>query len=287
MDFQLVAPPPDLSPWVTAGVRVSLRSPSAQPLPVHLPALVEGGLTVVLEGDLGLPGADGGFTALPRCLMSGPNPLPATLYRTPRLRCVGLRLQPAGLAALLGASPGALPAAPASAGDIWGLAWTQGLERLHDAADDDARLRVLFDFVRGWLGRHSRNGERTLKAWRLQGAALDLPGAGAAMGLTHRQFERRFDATFGLRPKLFQRIARLEGVLRAAIPSGRTDTQLALEHGYYDQSHLGRELRLLAGTSLTALVDAVRAGDERYWPLAIGARVPAPRAPDRSMSFFS
>ena len=287
MDFRLVAPPPDLLPWVTAGVRVSLRSASAQPPPVHLPALVEGGLTVVLEGDLGLPGADGRFTALPRCLMSGPHAQPATLYRTPRLRCVGLRLQPAGLAALLGASPAALPAAPTRAGDIWGLAWTHGLERLHGAADDDARIGVLFDFVRGWLRRHARNAERTRQAWRLQGAALDLAGAGAAMALSRRQFERSFDATFGLRPKLFQRIARLEGVLRAAIPSGRTDAQLALDHGYYDQSHLGRELRLLAGASLTTLVESVRARDERYWPLAIGTGIRPPLGADRAMSFFS
>lgn len=282
MDFHLAAPPPDLAPWVAMGVSVSLDSPPPGPVATHLPALVEGGLTVVLEGGFCLPAAHGGFTALPSCLVSGPQPFPHALYRTPRLRCAGLRLHPAGLAALLGDSPAMMPS-PASPGDVWGPPWHLRVEQVHEARDDQARIAVLFDFVRQRLRAHSRHIERTRKAWRLQGAALDLPGAGAALGLTHRQFERSFHAAFGLRPKLFQRVARLEGLLRAAVPSGRTDAQLALEHGYYDQSHLGRELRLLAGASLSALVEGVRAADERYWPLAIGVRAQA----QHRMSFFS
>lgn len=281
MRFQLFAPPPDLAPWVAVGVHVTIDSPSPAHVATHMPALVEGGLTVVLEGGLCLPSPAGGFATLPPCLVSGARPEAHTLYRTPRLRCVGLRLHPAGLAALLGDSPSVLPV-PVSAGDVWGLPWSHGLERVQEARGDGARIAALFDFVRGWLRRQCRPIERTRRAWHLQAAVLDLAGAGPALGVTHRQFERNFEAAFGMRPKLFQRVARLEGLLRAAIPGGRTDAQLALEHGYYDQSHLGKDLRLLAGASLTTLVEAVRSRDESYWPLTIGTQAASP-----AMSVFS
>lgn len=284
MDFRITAVPPDLAPWVAAGVEISLHSAAPGPLALHLPALVEGGLTVVLEGQL-YASTGGGLAALPAGLVSGPNPQPHLLYRSARLRSVGLRLHPAGLAALLGDSPAMLPV-PAAAGDIWGLPWQHGLEQLHQARGSNERMAVLFGFVRRWLGRHERHRHRTRQAWQLQGAALDLARAGAQLGLTHRQFERRFQATFGLRPKLFQRIARLEGLLRAAIPSGRTDALLALEHGYYDQSHLARELRLLAGAPLTTLVQAVRANDGRHELLAVGVHA-RNRASSQGTSFFS
>jgi methylphosphotriester-DNA--protein-cysteine methyltransferase len=103
-------------------------------------------------------------------------------------------------------------------------------------------------------------------------------GPESALGIGTRQFERVFNANFGLAPKLFQRVARAEGLLRDALRSGRSGAALALEHGYYDQSHMARDLRLFAGGSLRTLAQSVRSFDSEHWALAIGTRGLAPRA---------
>ncbi len=126
-------------------------------------------------------------------------------------------------------------------------------------------------FAAGFRARR----ERLQRALQLQTAALQLPDAGAAIGLTYRQFERVFGATFGIRPKLFQRISRVEAALRDALAGGRTDADIALKHGYFDQSHFGKDLRALAGAPLRNLLAEIRSPDSAYWPLAIGAAYPA------------
>jgi transcriptional regulator GlxA family with amidase domain len=68
------------------------------------------------------------------------------------------------------------------------------------------------------------------------------------LGLSLRQFERRFQATVGLRPKVFcriQRFNRISGMLEQPVRSW-ADTAAAC--GYYDQAHLIRDCRSLTGT---------------------------------------
>ena len=75
------------------------------------------------------------------------------------------------------------------------------------------------------------------------------------MGLSQRQFERRFVAHWGMAPKQFAVIARLNSALGHALAAqDRPVVELAADQGYYDQSHLGRDVRRLAGQPLQALV---------------------------------
>ena len=275
MHFHVAAPPPELAPWIVSGMHVGFDGTGSEPVPCHFPALVEGGFTVVLEGAFLLQAGDGCLVPLPTGFVSGASAQPLTLYRTPRLSCVGLRLQPAGTQVLLQASPGAL----ADADDVFGSAWGGLLDRLLGTQDAARRLVLLFAFARTRLLRQCVHAERVQRALRLQHAALQHAAPQDAVGLGVRQFERVFTSTFGLRPKLFQRVARVEGVLRDALQGGSTDAQLALRHGYYDQSHLARDLRSLVGTPLRELVQAVRRPGTEHWPLAVGT---APR-----MSLFS
>ena len=57
--------------------------------------------------------------------------------------------------------------------------------------------------------------------------------------------------------------------LHGAAHAGGAD--LALQAGYYDQSHLARDLRRLAGQPLGTLVQHARQGSgTAHWPLAVG-----------------
>jgi AraC-like DNA-binding protein len=69
-----------------------------------------------------------------------------------------------------------------------------------------------------------------------------------SLGWTRRRLERAFAQDLGLRPKMFARIVRLNAVLAELGPEQRADiVDVALCVGYFDQSHLLRDFRALAG----------------------------------------
>jgi AraC-like DNA-binding protein len=73
------------------------------------------------------------------------------------------------------------------------------------------------------------------------------------LGWGARRLERRFAAAVGLAPKPFARIVRFQSLL-ARLPSREPDwVSLALECGYFDQSHLAGDVRSLAGVTPSAL----------------------------------
>jgi AraC-like DNA-binding protein len=91
-------------------------------------------------------------------------------------------------------------------------------------------------------------------------------------GLSQRQFERRFTAQIGVRPKLYARIARFEAALDSRARSHRKSwTEIAHTFGYYDQMHLIHDFERFSGETPTdlltevekahrAVIDAVRSG---------------------------
>jgi AraC-like DNA-binding protein len=75
-----------------------------------------------------------------------------------------------------------------------------------------------------------------------------------SLGLSSRQFERRFRSTVGLPPKLFSRMRRFQRVFQAVGDSGANWVDVAVSCGYYDQAHLIRDFREFSGTTPTALL---------------------------------
>lgn len=276
MDLHFVRPPPDVSAWVAMGVHLSFDTPGTQPVPCHFPALVEGGLSLVLEGKFFFQDPSGAFVALPAGFVSSARAVPLTLHRTPRLCLAGLRLHPAGTLGLLQSTPLSLAHQLADARDVFGCAWTRLAERIAEESVPEKRLSGLMAFARERLCQEAHR-ERLRTASRLQRAALREATPQDAVGLSLRQFERVFAGHFGVGPKLFQRVARVEGLLRDALVTGTTDAGLALRHGYYDQSHMARDLRTLAGASLRQLAQSTRRPDSEHWALAVGTWMTAPR----------
>jgi AraC-like DNA-binding protein len=268
--FKLSTPPPDIVPWVHAGIHLKMEDVDTGYRACRFPALVSGGLTVVVEGAFGLLD-QGRFYALPAAFLSGPSATPLTLYRTSRLTCIGLTLKAAALPTLLEGGASLLLNRIAAADEVWNASWRPWAQQLGEALTQADRLNLLFDFVRARF-TNDQHRERLQEVMRLQAAAVqDLRGAPDAVGLSYRQFERVFSSTLGMRPKLFQRIFRMEWALRDALASQRTDSDIALRHGYFDQSHMGKDLRLFAGNSLGNLVGSIDDPASEHWPLAIGA----------------
>jgi AraC-like DNA-binding protein len=116
----------------------------------------------------------------------------------------------------------------------------------------------------------SRELERRLKPLRPEGlrarelAACQIREHGnvsirelaAKAGISERQLEREFNHFVGLTPKLFSSILRFQRVF-TAIERDSEWVNVALECGYYDQSHLIADFRRFSGSTPTAF-DAER-----------------------------
>ena len=72
----------------------------------------------------------------------------------------------------------------------------------------------------------------------------------AFTGTSNRQFERRFNARFVMRPKLYARVVRFQSALDSkARSSTKSWTDVAHEFGYHDQMHMIHDFKEFTGTS--------------------------------------
>lgn len=135
---------------------------------------------------------------------------------------------------------------------IWGRGADEIRGRLSETPSPKCRVRLLQKFLLSRLfrpfGRHS--------AVALALAALDLGRSQMTRELSREAHlsEKRFIDVFrrevGLRPRLFHRICRFQRVLtRVHQSSDRDWADFALDHGYFDQSHLIHDFRSFSGLS--------------------------------------
>ena len=257
---RFVPAPPDLQPWLVGAVVVAAPATLAQS---HFPAMVSSMLVVRLAGQVHCRGA-----LVPPSAWISASTTPTVYEHGGPVRAVGLVLQPAAAAALFANARGQVNTARPLA-ELAGPRWAEVEHAVRATAGDGARLEVLCQFVRQTVAPPS-----PCESQRLQGLAL-LAAMGHRMGLGQRQFERRFVAHWGMAPKQFEVIARMNSALGHALAApGSTvaGAELAADEGYYDQSHMGRDVRRLAGHPLRALVQGTRTPVSAQWPMKIGVQ---------------
>lgn len=66
-------------------------------------------------------------------------------------------------------------------------------------------------------------------------------------GLSDRQLQRRFLRSVGLSPKMFLSVLRFDDLVRRIMADAIPWTDAALDHGYFDQSHMIHEFRRFSG----------------------------------------
>ncbi|HSD39805.1 MAG TPA: helix-turn-helix transcriptional regulator [Rhodocyclaceae bacterium] len=104
------------------------------------------------------------------------------------------------------------------------------------------------------------------------GTRISDVAEGAGWSLRH--FERLFTSTYGVSPKFFARVTRLQRVARKlALDPVTSLSSSALDAGFFDQSHFVHELRKLAGISPAELARGVRDRPHFYNPKSIDAYV--------------
>lgn len=180
---------------------------------------------------------------------------------------VHLGVSPLGCRALLGLPAGGLSGAVVDLGDVLGRSSARLLaERLAQAATWADRFAVLdgvlTDAVRRQAGAGAAPGPapELAYAWRRvqrSGGALRVEALARETGWSRRHLAARFAGEFGLAPKDAARVARFErGKRMMCLPRRPSLAETAAACGYYDQSHLAREWRDLAGMPPSAWLTA-------------------------------
>jgi AraC-like DNA-binding protein len=129
-------------------------------------------------------------------------------------------------------------------------------ERLAGVASWEKRFELLDGFVLARFARAPLPSPGVVRAWqRLEAShgCVAIGALAAEIDCSPRHLIELFRAQIGLPPKTLARVLRFERAQRLLL-SGARATDVALACGYYDQAHLNRECRALAGTTPGSLV---------------------------------
>jgi AraC-like DNA-binding protein len=97
------------------------------------------------------------------------------------------------------------------------------------------------------------------------GSYMPVGDLASEVNLSQRQFERHFKYLTGFSAKTYFKIARFENLMeKLCCPAGKVTqslTDLALDLGYYDQSHLNRHFKEFTGMSPSGFLQLQEVGD--------------------------
>ncbi|GAB2595863.1 helix-turn-helix domain-containing protein [Ramlibacter solisilvae] len=171
---------------------------------------------------------------------------------------IGVHFKPGGAAAFFGGALPELRNRTELLEDLWGLAARDLREQLQDAGSARRALQLL----QGYLLQRLHDAappdplvSAAIVAFHRDPARARVEPVQQGSGCTPAQFIRRFEQAVGLTPKRYARVLRFGVLLPSLVRCGPRDwAQIAAGAGYYDQSHLIREFRELAGIAPGAYV---------------------------------
>ncbi|WP_410539537.1 helix-turn-helix domain-containing protein [Streptomyces sp. KL2] len=206
-------------------------------------------------------------------LLGGLHAAPALIAHEGRQSGVQIALGPLGARALLGLPAGELAHLDVPADAVLGRRCAELHDRLRQAATWPERFAVLDRLLPGLLRPEPAAHPGVASAWRrllASGGTAAVPELAEEAGWSTRHLTGRFRTEIGLTPKAAARVVRFDRARRLlaarAARTGRPASgggelglaALAVECGYFDQAHLAREFRALAGCAPSRWLDLER-----------------------------
>ena len=189
-------------------------------------------------------------------LVGGLHAVPVTISYERVQRGVQVDLTPFGARALFGLPAGELGSTVVGLDALLGRRADQWLDRLRAAPTWATRFAVLDDVLQAALVEGPAPAAEVVQAWNrlvATGGGIEVAALASEVGWSRRHLAQKFQEELGLAPKVAGRVLRFH---RARMLLGRPArpglATVAATCGYYDQAHLTREFRELAGMSPTA-----------------------------------
>lgn len=164
---------------------------------------------------------------------------------------VQVNLTPLGARRLLGVPMRELANRVVSLEEVLGPWSTATVERLAEAPGRAARIALLDEAISGRIAEAPASDRRVCWAWDRLAAtrgAVSVASIAAELGWSHRHLVSRFHDQIGLTPKAVAKVLRFEHAT-GRLRSGMSPADTAVTCGYYDQAHMNRDFRAMAGAT--------------------------------------
>lgn len=135
---------------------------------------------------------------------------------------------------------------------LWGIKGKMLEEQIMSAHTNEQRIQLVSGFLLESVkktGNQDRAFVQHIKSVVNNNSLLSIPSFAHDCNLSRRQFERKFKDFSGFSPKDFFDIIRFKKVLHGIEQRRKSLAQIAVDAGYYDQSHLTNEFKKLSGYS--------------------------------------
>lgn len=234
------AVPPALQPFVAHVMAYDERLPDDEDVIERV--LPDGAMRLILDLT--------SETLAPRVV--GPSAKPVMLRMRGHIHGLSVTLRPGASLALFGVPAHELAEAEVAWQDVARPALRHHVARAHEAEDDSACARRLVDglleSLRSTGEDEGRRARRAAALFRGAAGERSVRAVAEAVGLSERRLQQLFRAHVGMPPRTWSRIARMHECLRLLrSPAPLPWHALALDGGFYDQSHLINEFQALCG----------------------------------------
>ncbi len=193
--------------------------------------------------------------AVPASLVMGARSAYEIVDRSDMAELVGIVFRPGGFASFAADTVDLFSNRSVALEDVWGSKARSLRERLGEAPTPNAKMRQLEVFlIQGFASGFSSHPMVDYAVNSISGAPRisTVAEIAAQTGWSMRRFSQVFRERTGLTPKAWCRIQRFQRALRrlhAGVDIAWAD--LALDCGYYDQSHFANEFRAFSGIDAT------------------------------------
>jgi AraC-like DNA-binding protein len=188
--------------------------------------------------------------------ISGPQSQSVIIERTAYDELLGIHFNAGGAFPFLGFPVGDLHGLNITLSDLWGeRRASQLLWLLHEARTVEMKFQVLEQWLKRIADRPLRHHPAVsfaLKEFQQDPGLLSSAAVAEKVNLSQRRFIQLFRDEVGMTPKLFCRIQRFHAVIGMTSKLDTVDwVDVALSHGYFDQSHFIHDFQEFSGLSPT------------------------------------